>query len=151
MSVRCNTNSVGVSCPEAPEQTGQRVTQHINRPNPFIFSHTFLLPSARKSHITLVWLQKMGLPNRVPETTCVRKCANFWFSSVFWTDCAFRWSVTFESLYAHKKIRCFNQSQMCTVFYWSLNLHQKSHSSSQRQVIQWITEVNLFSVTATES
>ncbi len=42
MSVRCNTNSVGVSCPEAEEHTGHRGTQHVHRLNPFILSHTFL-------------------------------------------------------------------------------------------------------------
>lgn len=46
MSVRCNTNSVGVSCPEAEEQAGHRVTQHIHRLNPFIFSHPFPSNSA---------------------------------------------------------------------------------------------------------
>lgn len=68
MSVRCNTNSVGVSCPEAEEHTGHGGTQHVHRLNPSILSHTFLsnffFSSVHKSHIGFVWLQKMSSPKR---------------------------------------------------------------------------------------
>lgn len=128
MSVRCNTDSVGVSWPEAKEQTGHRVTQLII-PSYFPIPCFPLVCSQVPLWICVVAekeIAQKGFKTSNEENSTIK--GFLVFSGVFWRSSwpAFCWDyIGSAEFYAHKIKETITIAR-CALYLIDL-LHQKSH------------------------